>query len=509
MKALFRHCCYMLLTIMLMMPAAIAAAQQDQSSPSTSDFNLPQIGEAGGSVITPQQEYEIGLQIMDQLQHAGAMINDPQIHEYIDNLGHILSSHSDNPTLHFEYFVLDDPEINAVTLPGGFIGVNSGMILASDDEDELAGVMAHETGHVTQRHIARQIEDQQDRSLLNLATLLGAILVATQSSDPNVAMGTLMTAQGEMIQHQINFTRSQEEEADRVGIQTLARAGFPPTGMIDFFEKLQRSSTLNGYDQIPEFLMDHPLDSTRMAYLRERAQKMHVPPRPDSRSYSLMKARLRVLVSNSADHTQKFFRAGVGSEHGWHKVAMEYGLSLIDTRLNDDSEAIRLMQGLEKQFPDVVAFHIGLAEAEMGADRIKQAITTYRIAMKIFPDSRPLILSYASDMIDADKPEAAITTLLGLSDVSSDGNGEVLRLLAKAYDKAGNSADSHFYMSRYYSMTGLDDQALQQLRIALAVPNISNYQRQRYQASLERIKTKLLAEHKGHSHDNDASFRIR
>lgn len=492
-----------------MVPAAVAGAPQDMHAPSSSDFNLPQIGEAGGSVITPQQEYQVGVDIMDQLQHAGAIINDQQIHEYIDNLGHVLSSHSDNPTLNFEYFVLDDPGINAVTLPGGFIGVNSGLILASDNEDELAGVIAHETGHVTQRHIARQLEDQQDRGLLNLATLLGAILVATQSSDPNVAMGTLMTAQGEMIQHQINFTRAQEEEADRVGIQTLARAGFPPTGMIDFFEKLQRDSTLNGYDQIPEFLMDHPLDSTRMAYLRERAESMDVPQRPDSRSYSLMKARLRVLVANNPDQTRKFFQAGINSEHGWPRVAMEYGLSLIDTRLNEDNEAIKLMNKLAQQYPDVVAFHIGLAEAQMGANQVKQATATYKASMQIFPDSRPLTLSYASDMIDADKPQAAIAALLGLSESSSDGNGEVLRLLAKAYDKAGNAADSHFYMARYYSSTGLDDQALQQLRIALAVPNLSEFQRQRYQASLERIKSKLLAQHKDHSRDNDGSFKIR
>ncbi|MGH8415329.1 MAG: M48 family metallopeptidase, partial [Gammaproteobacteria bacterium] len=238
---------------------------------SRSDFNLPQIGLAGASVLSPEKEYQIGVQIMNEARSEGAILDDPLVHEYIDNLGHDLSSHSDDPTLNFEYFVINDPEINAVTLPGGFIGVNSGMILASDNEDELAGVMAHETSHVTQRHIARGLQDQKDRSLLNIATMLGAILVAANAGDPDVAMGTLATAQGAIIQHQITFTRSQEEEADRVGIQTLARAGFPPQGMIEFFQKMQRNSALNGYDRIPEFLLDHPLDSTRMAYLEERA----------------------------------------------------------------------------------------------------------------------------------------------------------------------------------------------------------------------------------------------
>lgn len=501
LRIFIRHFCYALFTALLVIPAALAAPQAE-SPEASSDFNLPQIGEAGGDILTPQEEFQAGVQIMNQLRNAGDILDDPLVHQYIDDLGHQLSSHSDNPTLHFEYFVLKDPTINAVTLPGGFIGVDSGMILASDNEDELAGVMAHETGHVTQRHIARQIEDQQSHGWMDLATLLGALLIATQSRDPNVAVGTLMTAQGTMLQHQINFTRSQEEEADRVGIQTLARAGFSPDGMVEFFEKMQRNSALNGYDQIPEFLMDHPLDLTRMSYLKERAERIHVPPKPDSRSYALMKARLQVLESDDPDHTRKFFLAGINSAHGWNQVAMRYGLSLIDTRLNHGQEAINIMQELTNKYQDVIAFHIGLAEAQMGNNETKQAVNTYDAAMQLFPDSMPLILSYASDMIDASRPQQAIAVLLGLPGVDGDGNAEVLRLLAKAYDKAGNIADSHFYMSRYYSMSGLNDQALEQLRIALAVPDISDFQRLRYQARMDSLKARLLAEHKQNGRNN-------
>jgi beta-barrel assembly-enhancing protease len=355
---------------------------------------------------------------------------------------------------------------------------------------------------VTQRHIARSIEDQKDHSLLDLATILGAILIAARTADPNVAMGTLATAEGSIIQHQINFTRSQEEEADRVGIQTLARAGFSPTGMVDFFQKMQRNSALNGYDQIPEFLMDHPLDLTRMSYLKERAENLHVPPKPDSRSYAIMKARLRVLDTDDADKTRNFFLAGTKSEHGWDQEAMRYGLSLIDTQLNRDEEAINLMQDLETRYEDVTAFHIGLAEAQIAAGRSDQAIATYNEAMQLFPGSLPLTLSYASDLIDADKPQQAISVLFGLPASSGDGDSEVLRLLAKAYQKVGNIADSHFYMSRYYSMTGLNDQALEQLRIALAVPDISDFQRQRYKARMDRLKAELIAEHKDQSRRN-------
>ncbi|MDE1886985.1 MAG: M48 family metallopeptidase [Gammaproteobacteria bacterium] len=457
---------------------------------------------AGANVLSPQQEYQIGVQIMNQARSEGAILDDPLVHEYIDNLGHDLSSHSDDPTLHFEYFVLNDPEINAVTLPGGFIGVNSGLILATDNEDELAGVMAHETSHVTQRHIARTVEDQSNRSLLNIATLLGAILVAANSGDPDVAYGAMATAQGAIIQHQITFTRAQEEEADRVGIQTLARAGFPPQGMIEFFQKMMRSSALNGYDYIPEFLLDHPQDATRMAYLMERAEDLHVPPRPNSRSYAIMKARVRVLESNDPENLVAFFNGAIGSRHGWDQDAARYGLALTDSRINRAAEAVKLMQQLCDRYDDVVAFRIGLADAQMAAGDLAAAKATYQRAMQLFPDSLPLTLSYARDLIEANQPRNAINLLISLS-VQTNNKPDVLRMLAKAYEHAGNSAESHYYMSEYYYTTGLPAAAADQLHIALATPGIDGMQRQRYQARLERLQAWAKANRQSLKPGND------
>jgi beta-barrel assembly-enhancing protease len=472
--------------------AANYAAESNNES--SSDFNLPQLGKAGADVLTPEQEYQMGVQIMNEARKAGAILDDPLVHQYIDDLGHDLSSHSDNPTLHFEYFVINDPDINAITLPGGFIGVNSGLILETDSEDELAGVMAHETSHVTQRHIARAMEDQSDRSLLNIATMLGALLVAANTADPDVAMGTIATAEGAMMQHQITFTRSQEEEADRVGIQTLARAGFPPQGMIDFFEKMQSSSSLNGYDHVPEFLLDHPQDSSRMAYLEERAASMHVPPRPDSRSYALMKARVRVLESDNDNATLQYFTAALQSTHGWDQEAMRYGQALAYVQVGRDADAIRIMQNLSTKYDDVVAFRIGLADAQMAAGNINLAKTTYQQAMQLFPDSEPLILSYANDLIDANLPRDAISLLIPQS-LQTNADPEVLRKLAKAYDKAGNTGESHYYMSEYYYITGLPAAAADQLRIALATPGIDGMQKLRYKARLERLQAWGHANH--------------
>lgn len=452
-----------------------------------SDFNLPQIGEAGADVITPQQEYAIGLQVINELRDAGIIVSDPLLQDYIDTLGHSLSSHSDNPTLHFGFYIIDDPDINASTLPGGFIVVNSGLVLMTDNEDQLAGVLAHEIGHVTQRHLARQLEDQKDRSFLDLATMLAGVFAAAKTADPDVAMGALATAQGSIIQHQINYTRADESEADRVGIATMARAGYPPQGMIEFFEKMQRLASLNGLDKIPEFLMDHPLDLTRIAEAQSRADQLHVPPRPDSRDYALMKARLKALQDDTTQSLQAYFQAGIQSTQGWDQSAMRYGLALVYERETRYADAAAIMQSLASQYDDVTAFRIGLANNLMQAGKTAAAVKAYQAALRLFPDSKPLILSYANDLIEVGKPRDAVDLLTTLTS-GRQVTPEALRLAAKSYEKLDDSADSHYFMSEYYLANGLPIDAVDQLRIALATPGLSSVQQERYRARLHRME---------------------
>lgn len=458
------------------------------SNLSGSDFNLPQLGEAGAEVISPQEEYRVGLQIINELRDSGAILDDPQLQQYIQDIGRQLSSHSDNPSLHFGFYVIDDDEINATTLPGGFIVVNSGLILLTDSEDELAGVIAHETGHVTQRHLARQMEDEKDRAFINIATMLAAVVAATKASDPNVAIGALASAQASIIQHQINYTRGDEEEADRVGIATMARAGFQPQGMVDFFAVMQKSSSLNGYDKIPEFLLDHPLDLNRITEAQNRASQLHVPPRPDSRSYALMRMRLEAMQNNDGTNQQLAdFEGRVAQAQDWNQVAARYGQALVFQKAGRNEDAVKAMHALVAQYDDVIAFRIGLADALIHAGQMQAGIATYADAMKVFPDSAPLMLSYANDLIDAGRPKDAIGLLMPLS-LDSHAEPEAVHLMAKAYDKNGNSADSHYYMSEYYLQNGLPAAAADQLRIALATPGLDSVQKQRYRARLHRVE---------------------
>lgn len=212
-----------------------------------------------------------------------------------------------------------------------------------------------------------------------------------------------------------------------------------------------------------------------------------MPKRPDSRSFLLIKARLKAMQDVATDTLVNYFTGGIQTTQGWAQVAMRYGLALVDTRIGHYADATAIMAALVSEYDDVIAFRIGLADSEMQGGKVTQAIESYDSAMRLFPDSTPLVLSYASDLIDANKPRNAVD-ILTLLTFGSHREPEALRLMAKAYDKMANSADSHYYMSEYYLSSGLPTAAVDQLRIALATPGISGVQQARYRARLHRVE---------------------
>ena len=185
-------------------------------------------------------------------------------------------------------------------MPGGFIAIQSGLILATRNENELAGVMAHETAHVTQRHLVRQLIDQSHAGLISTAAMLAAILLGATAGrgDPGAMEGAILATQGAAIQHQINYTRASEFEADRIGIGTMAAAGYDPLGMASFFEYMGGSGPEPSRVNAIQFLIDHPIFSDRVAEARNRAEQIGRIRHTDSLSYTLMRERLRSLVLN-------------------------------------------------------------------------------------------------------------------------------------------------------------------------------------------------------------------
>ncbi|MEA3197446.1 MAG: beta-barrel assembly-enhancing protease, partial [Gammaproteobacteria bacterium] len=222
------------------------------------DQDLPDLGSPATAAVSLEEEYRAGLGWFGTIRQSGQIIEDPEINDYIQQIGHSLSSHAEEGQHQFYYFVMRDPVINAFAMPGGFIAINSGLILATNNENELAGVMAHETAHVTQRHLVRGLIDQSHAGLMSTAAMLAAILLGATAGrgDPGAMEGAILATQSAAIQHQINYTRANEFEADRIGIGTMASAGYDPLGMATFFQTLDRNSPDPSRIKAVEFLID-------------------------------------------------------------------------------------------------------------------------------------------------------------------------------------------------------------------------------------------------------------
>jgi predicted Zn-dependent protease len=250
------------------------------------DVKLPDIGSSAGAVMSQQDQREYGASVLHELRSYGLVLDDALLDEYINALGYRLVANSDRPELPFTFFIVRDNDINAFAVPGGYIAANAGLIVNMSREDELAAVLAHEISHITQQHLLRAFEDMKKMSLPILLGMLGVMIASSHRTD-DAGTAAIMSGTSLIQQRQINFTRHDEAEADRVGIQTMARAGFDPMAMADTFATLQRVMRVNGFD-VPEFLLDHPVDTSRIADAKARAQNLTcssvpVPP-PQSRA---------------------------------------------------------------------------------------------------------------------------------------------------------------------------------------------------------------------------------
>lgn len=308
------------------------------------DLNLPNLGTVAGAELSPADEYALGAQIMRQVRADPTYMTDPETSEYLNRLGYQLVSNASTYTYQFFFFPIRDATLNAFALPGGYIAVHTGTIINAQNESELAGVMGHEIGHVSQRHIARMIEAQKSNLALTIGSVLLAILAARAggNSGGHAAAAVAMGSQAAMIQSQLNYSRGAEREADRVGLQTLYNAGFDPKGMESFFERLHSSNRF--YESAaPAYLSTHPLTVERMADMENRTRVM--PPRihRDSLDFKLIQARLEVLQETRHDgwyKIQKEFQRRLKTATGVNAAVIHYGLSVVAQMLHNSDEAL-------------------------------------------------------------------------------------------------------------------------------------------------------------------------
>jgi len=474
---------FALLVSAALLTAVVLAAQAPASA---QNQNLPDFGSPADSVLSKSREKMLGQSIILQLRQADAIVDDPLLNEYIRLLGSQLARHVNDGDFSFSFFMIDDATINAFAMPGGVIGVNTGLLLATDDESELAGVMAHEVSHVTQRHIARSIYDRQRGSIITIASMLAGILLATQTDMPDGAVtGIAAATQAAALQRQINFTRSNEYEADRIGIEVLSRAGFDPIGMSSFFEKLSRRDSVS-VDVVPEMLRTHPTSSARIAEARGRARQLPRVNYEDSLAYGLAKARARVLSARRPEEALAYFRGRVDSD----SAADRYGLALALMQSGLDDQAERIFRELSADYPGVIAFRSGRAEALAASGLDSQAMAVYEEANALSPRNRPLVISYAQALLRAGNPAEAHALLLDLLNNSSPSPAEI-ELIARAANAEGDMINAHHYMSEYFASIGDLESAIRQLTLALSTPGLNEVQRARFNARIREFEEYL------------------
>lgn len=472
-------------SLTLLVPPTVPAATGD---------DLPDIGSPANSVLSREKELQIGRSIYRSLLDTERVMSDPEVQEYVQDVGMKLASQAQDGDFRFNFFVVNDPAINAFALPGGYIGLHSGLILATTSESELAGVLAHEISHVTQRHISRAVFANQRSSILTMAAMLGAILLGAVGGSGDAITGAIATAQGVAAQQQINFTRANEYEADRVGVGVLASAGFDPMGMPAFFETLARQTGPLA-SQAPEFLRTHPVTVNRIAETRERAASLPRPDVQDAAGYSITRARVRVLSSPTPEKALAFFLGEQQDPKQAGDLGTEYGIALVRMELGQYREARALFQSLLATNPGVIPFHTGLAGAELALGDREAAFAGYEKAMGLFPRNTPLTVRYAEALLAAGQPKKAHAILLDLLN-NVPPTAEQVRLIALAASAAGDTADAHYYMAELHLIRGDVIMAADQLRLALSIPGLDSVQKARFTSRLAEIQEWLDREQK-------------
>ena len=428
------------------------------------EINLPDIGDSTGKLLTPLQEKELGEAFFRGLHSQLEINQDPEISDYIQSIGQKLAAQSDNPSQSFHFFVVNDPSINAFAGPGGYIGVNSGLILTSDAESELASVLAHEIAHITQRHLYQAVQAAGKLTLPMAAAMLAAILIGAKTGSGQLGQAAIIAAQAAGLQYQINFTRDNEAEADRVGMQTLSRSQFDPRAMPTFFEKLQQSTRFAGRD-LPEFLLTHPVTVSRISDTRGRAEKFPYRQYPDSFPYMLARAKLRVQSASNPKEAVAYFKSIVQQGTRDQQQVNLYGLALALLANHQPEEAKTALQQLASQHPDQPHLINALAKVDMEQKNYPEAMRRYQEALQRFPEHRAITLNYIDTLLATGKAQKAQKLLQDYLR-RNEPTSEVYERLAQAFSGIGQDAESHRYLAEAYYAKGQTRAAILQLRIA-------------------------------------------
>jgi len=446
--------------------------------------SLPELGDRTSSVLSPAMERKIGEQAMQDIrQRDPHYLEDPELTEYINALGRRLVAAAPDARLDFQFFLMQDSTINAFAMPGGFVGVHTGLLLAAQTESELAGVLAHEVAHVTQRHLARMLGQQEQMSIPTIAALIVAVLAARSGGD--VAQGIIAAAGAGNIQAQLNYTRDYEREADRIGFQTLQNAGFDVNGMASFFERLQKATRIYE-NNAPAYMRTHPLTTERIADMQNRAYHAVYRQSPDSLEFHLVRAKLSAEQGSPRD-ARMHFADMVKEQRYANEAAARYGLAIALSRGRDYAGAeaeiarVRKLVGSEPMV-ELLAARIKAANGDQAAAR-----DVLQAALAHDPNYRPLSYALVQSLQALGQHQRALQLLEELVR-NTPRDPRLYVLQAQSHAALGHRLLQHQAQAEAYYLQGTLSAAIEQLQLAQRSGDADFYQLSSVDARLRELR---------------------
>ncbi len=470
-----------LVALSFVLTTSMAAVAQDARY--SNKNALPEIGVVASDAISLDKEMIVGDAVMRQMRGQSPIISDPVLDEYLQDLGNRLVVHAENAKFPFEFFWVNNDAINAFAFFGGHIGVHSGLMRRAENESELASVLAHEISHVTQRHIARRMQAQQRSSPLAIASMLGGLLIAL--ANPEAGIAAMQAGSAASAQLQIDYTRTNEQEADRIGIAMLARAGFDPRGAASFFSTMAEEYRM--VSRPPARLLTHPLTETRIADARNRADDYPRRTLGINKQFELAKARIKARYSFDADYAVEYYEAAVAQPVQRSKEANTYGLALAYMRAEEMQKAYSIMVKLLAGDSNNLFYLDAMTDIYISLGEPLKAVNLLEPHIALNPRNQVLALNQANALISSQNYDAAITLLRDFLLVKKDYQ-IAHQLMSEAYQKAKQFSQMHQSKAEVYALYGAYTRAVDELQYAYNFAGDDHLQKQRIRARIKQFR---------------------
>lgn len=427
------------------------------------NIKLPMLGDSSSGIVSNNQEYKLGKAWLQSFRRHVEQHNDPLFQQYLEQLTFDLVIHSELIDRRLTLVLINNPSINAFAVPGGIIGVHTGIFTHAENEDQLASIISHELAHLSQRHYARGVEANKSSSAIALAGLLATIIVSAKAGT-DAGMATLSATQAITTDQQLRYSRNNEKEADREGLKIMEKSGRNPRASAEMLEKMMAITRYKG-NRLPDFLLTHPMTERRVSDTKSRTIKYQNRNYPDNFDYYIMQARAQVLQHDNPSYSIKFFQQKLSIGDG-HKDAYRYGLAISHASAGDFTQAKQIMADLLDNKQNYAPFIYTAIELDILVGDYKDALEKLDAQLRLNPTNYPLRMLHAEALLKTHQYQQSAKVLTALSRQRPE-DPNIWYQLAEVSGLAGDIAGVHTARAEYFILVGALENAQRQLKFAI------------------------------------------